>query len=36
MVVVSFAAATGLAGWVLYRNLTNTRTVDGIHANASV
>ena len=32
MVAVSFAAATGLAGWVLYRNLMTTRTVDGEYA----
>ena len=36
MVAVSFAAATGLAGWVLYRNLMTTRTVDGEYARASV
>ena len=36
MVAVSFAAATGLAGWVLYRNLITTRTVDGEYAPASV
>ena len=32
MVAVSFAATTGLAGWVLYRNLMTTRTVDGEYA----
>ena len=32
MVSVSFAAATGLSGWVLYRNLMTTRTVDGNYA----
>ncbi len=36
MVAVSFAAATGLAGWVLYRNLITTPTVDGEYARASV
>ncbi len=36
MVAVSFAAATGLAGWVLYRNLMTTRTVDREYARASV
>ena len=36
MVAVSFAAVTGLAGWVLYRNLMTTRTVDGEYARASV
>lgn len=36
MVSVSFAAATGLAGWVLYRNLITTHTVDGKYARASV
>ena len=36
MVAVSFAAATGLSGWVLYRNLMTTRTVDGNYARASL
>jgi anti-sigma factor RsiW len=36
MVAVSFAATTSLAGWVLYRNLMTTRTVDGDYARASV
>ena len=36
MVAVSFAAATGLSGWVLYRNLMTTRAVDGHYARASV
>ena len=36
MVAVSFTAATTLAGWVLYRNLKTTRTVDGAYARASV
>ena len=36
MVAVSFAAATSLAGWVLYRNLITARTVDGDHARVSV
>lgn len=39
MVAVSFAAASGLAGWVLYRNLMitrPTRTVDGEYARASL
>ncbi len=35
MASVSFAAATGLAGWVLYRSLITTRTVDGNNATAS-
>ncbi len=36
MVSVSFAAANGLAGWVLYRNLVTTRTVDEDYAKVSV
>ncbi len=36
MVAVSFTATTTLAGWVLYRNLKTTRTVDGAYARASV
>lgn len=36
MVSVSFAGATGLAGWVLYRNLMTTRAVDGDYAKVSV
>ena len=36
MVAVSFAAATSLSAWVLYRNLITTRTVDGDYARASV
>jgi len=33
---VSFAAATSLAGWVLYRNLITTQTVDGKYAGLSL
>ena len=36
MVAVSLAAATSLSGWVLYRNLMTTRTVDGNYATASI
>ena len=36
IVGVSFAAATGLSGWVLYRNLMTTRMVDENYARASV
>jgi anti-sigma factor RsiW len=36
MIAVSFSALTGLATWVLYRNLMTTRTVDGKYARASV
>lgn len=36
MVAVSFAAAMGLSGWVLYRNLMTARAVDGNYARASV
>jgi hypothetical protein len=39
MVAVSFAAATGMAAWVLYRNLMTTRPthkVDGEYARASL
>ena len=36
MVAVSFAAATSLSGWVLYRNLMTTRTLDGNYARTSV
>ena len=36
MVVVSFAAATSLSGWVLYRNLIATRAVDRNYAKASL
>ena len=36
MAAVSFTATTTLAGWVLYRNLKTTRTVDGAYARASV
>jgi len=35
MVAVSFAAATSLSGWVLYRNLMTTHTVDGNYARTS-
>ena len=36
MVAVSFAAATSLSGWVLYRNLIATRAVDRNYAKASL
>ena len=36
MVAVSLAAATSLSGWVLYRNLMTTRTMDGNYATASI
>lgn len=36
MAALCFGAATGLAGWVLYRNLMPTRTVDGEYARVSV
>ena len=36
MVAVSFAVATSLSGWVLYRNLITTRAVDGNYAKASI
>ncbi len=36
MVAVSLAAATSLSGWVLYRNLVPTQTVDGQYARASI
>ncbi len=36
MVAVSFAAATSLATWVLYRNLMTTRTADENYAKVSV
>ena len=36
MVAVSLCAATSLSGWVLYRNLITTRTVDGNYARASI
>ena len=36
MVAVSLAAATSLSGWVLYRNLIPTQTVDGQYARASI
>ncbi len=36
LVAVSLAGATGLSGWVLYRNLMTTRGVDGNYARASV
>ena len=36
MVAVSFAAATSLSGWVLYRNLMTTLTVDGNYARTSI
>ena len=36
MVAVSFAAATSLATWVLYRNLKTTRTADENYAKVSV
>jgi anti-sigma factor RsiW len=36
MVAVSFAAATSLSGWVLYRNLMTTHTVDGNYARTSI
>lgn len=36
MGAVSLAAATSLSGWVLYRNLITTRTVDGNYARASI
>ena len=36
MVTVSFSAAMSLSGWVLYRNLITTRTVDGNYARASI
>ena len=36
MVAISFCAATSLSGWVLYRNLITTRTVDGDYARASI
>ena len=36
MVAVSFTATATLAGWVLYRNLKTTRTVDGAYARVSV
>jgi anti-sigma factor RsiW len=36
MVAMSFTAATSLAGWVLYRNLLTTQTVDGKYARVSV
>jgi hypothetical protein len=35
MVAVSLAAAMGLSGWVLYRNLMTTRMVDGNYARSS-
>ena len=35
-VAVTFAAATSLSGWVLYRNLFPTSTVDGQYATASI
>ena len=35
MLAVSFAAATSLSGWVLYRNLMTTRTVDENYARTS-
>ncbi len=35
-VAVSFAAATSLAAWVLYRNLMTTRTADENYARVSV
>ena len=36
MAAVSLAAATSLSGWVLYRNLIPTQTVDGQYARASI
>ena len=36
MAAVSFAAATSLSGWVLYRNLMTTHTVDGNYARTSI
>ena len=36
MAAVSFAAATSLSGWVLYRNLMTTRTVDRNYARTSI
>ena len=36
MGAVSLAVATSLSGWVLYRNLITTRTVDGNYARASI
>ena len=36
LLAVSFAGATGLSGWILYRNLMTTRGVDGNYARASV
>ena len=36
MAAVSFAAATSLSGWVLYRNLMTNRTVDGNYARTSI
>ena len=36
MVAVSFAAVTGLSGWVLYRNMMTTHGVNRNHARASV
>ncbi len=36
MVAVSLAAATGVSGWVLYRNLLPTPKVDGQYATASI
>ena len=36
MAAVSFAAASSLSGWVLYRNLMTTRTVNGNYARASI
>ena len=36
LAVVSLATATSLSGWVLYRNLMTTRTVDGNYARASI
>lgn len=35
MVAVSLCAATSLSGWVLYRNLITTHTVDGNYARTS-
>ena len=36
MAAVSFAAASSLSGWVLYRNLMTTRTVNGNYARTSI
>ena len=36
MAAVSFAAASSLSGWVLYRNLMTTHTVNGNYARTSI